>query len=52
MFRAVYDRQRQRGKHHLVSLSHVANKLMRVVYAVLKGQRPYDPSYHVQASNI
>jgi transposase len=43
MFQAIYDRQRQRGKHHLVALSHVANKLMRVVYAVLKGQRPYAP---------
>jgi transposase len=45
MFRAIYERQRQRGKHHLVALSHVANKLTRVVYAVLKGQRPYDPHY-------
>ena len=39
MFQAIYERQRQRGKHHLVALSHVANKLMRVVYAVLKEQR-------------
>lgn len=43
MFRAIYERQRPRGKHHLVALSHVANKLTRVVYAVLKGQRPYEP---------
>jgi transposase len=43
MFQAIYDRQRQRGKHHLVALSHVANKLMRVIYAVLKGRRPYYP---------
>jgi transposase len=47
MFRAVYDRQRQRGTDHLVALSHVANTLMRVVYAVLKGQRPYYPNHHV-----
>lgn len=26
MFQAIYQRQRQRGKHHLVALSHVANK--------------------------
>lgn len=45
MFRAIYERQRQRGKHHLVALSHVANKLTRVVYSVLKGQRPYNPQY-------
>lgn len=51
MLRAMYDCQRQRGKHHLVALSHVANKLMRVIYAVLKGQRPYDPHYQVQTSH-
>lgn len=46
-FRAIYERQRKRGKHHLVALSHVANKLTRVIYSVLKGQRPYDPNYEV-----
>jgi transposase len=46
MLQAIYDRQRQRGKHHLVALSHVANKLTRGIYAVLKGQRPYHPHYH------
>jgi transposase len=51
MLRAIYDRQRQRGKHHLVALSHVANKLMRVIYAVLKGQRPYDPNHQIQTSH-
>jgi transposase len=40
MFPAIYERQRQRGKDHLVALSHVANKLTRVIYAVPKGQRP------------
>jgi hypothetical protein len=45
MFHTIYERQRQRGKHHLVALSHVANKLARVIYSVLKGQRPYDPQY-------
>jgi transposase len=45
MFHTVYERQRQRGKHHLVALSHVANNLTRVIYSVLKGHRPYDPSY-------
>jgi transposase len=49
MCQAIYDRQRQRGKHHLVALSHVANELMRVIYAVLKGQRAYDPHYHARA---
>lgn len=45
MFHAIYERQRQRGKHHLVALSHVANKLARVIYSVLKGRRPYNPQY-------
>jgi transposase len=42
MLQAIYECQRQRGTHHLVALSHVANQRMRVLYAVLKGQRPYD----------
>jgi transposase len=50
MFQAIYERQRQRGKHHLVALSHVANKLTRVIYAVLKGQRPYVPRSHLPAN--
>jgi transposase len=45
MFQAIYDRQRKRGKHHLVALSHVANKLTRMIYSVLKGQRAYVPDY-------
>jgi transposase len=51
MFQAIYERQRHRGKHHLVALSHVANKLMRVVYAVLKEQRPYEARFHVPANS-
>ncbi len=45
MFHTLYERQRKRGKHHLVALSHVANKLTRVIYSVLKGQRPDNPQY-------
>jgi transposase len=51
MFQAIYERQRQRGKHHLVALSHVANKLMRVVYAVLKEQRPYEARSQIPANS-
>ena len=43
MFSAVYDRQIQRGKHHQVALSHVAHKMLHVVFSVLKNQRPYRP---------
>jgi transposase len=51
MFQAIYARQRQRGKPHLVALSHVANQLLRVVYAVLKGQRPSVVHYPVPANS-
>jgi len=45
MFQRIDERQCQRGKHHLVALSHVANKRTRVIDAVLKGHRAYDPLY-------
>ena len=43
MFTAIYDRQRQRGKLHQVAISHVANKLLHVVFSVLKNRKPYQP---------
>lgn len=50
MFQAISERQRKRGKHHLVALSHVANKLTRVMYSVLKGQRASVSNYAMGAS--
>jgi transposase len=47
LFQALYDRQRKRGTHHLVALSHVANKLTCVISSGLKGQRAYVPDYAV-----
>jgi transposase len=43
MCRGLDARQRQRGQHHLVALSPVANKLTCVISSVLKGQRPSEP---------
>jgi len=43
LFRAVYNRHTERGKHHLVALSHVAHKLLHVVFSVLKNRQPYRP---------
>ncbi len=43
LFTQVYQRQIDRGKHHLVALTHVANKMLRVVFSVLKNNRPYTP---------
>ena len=39
MCQALYECQR--GKQHRAARSHVAKKLTRVIYAVLRGQRPY-----------
>lgn len=43
MFKAIYDKQGARGKHPWVALSHVANKMARVVYAVLSQDKDYEP---------
>ena len=43
LFLSVYERQRGRGKHHTVALSHVAHKMLHVVFSVLKNRRPYAP---------
>jgi len=43
LLKPVYDRHREHGKHHLVALSHAANKLLHVIFSVLKNQRPYVP---------
>lgn len=42
MFRTVYEKQKAKGKKHLVAISHVANKLLHVVFSVLKNQKPYE----------
>lgn len=43
LFKSVYERQKARGKHHTVALSHVARKMLHVVFSVLKNKRPYTP---------
>ena len=43
LFKGIYDRQKARGKHHTVALSHVAHKMLHVIFSVLKNQRPYTP---------
>jgi len=42
MFKAVYEKQKAKGKKHLVAISHVANKLLHVVFSVLKNKKPYE----------
>ena len=43
MFKAIYDRQIEKGKLHMVAVSHVANKMMHVIFSVLKNGIPYTP---------
>jgi transposase len=43
MFRAIYEKQMEKNKPHLVAVSHVANKMCHVINAVLKNQKPYKP---------
>jgi len=43
LFMSVYERQRARGKHHTVALSHIAKKMLHVIFSVLKNKRPHTP---------
>lgn len=44
-FAAIYDRHRKdKQKHHATAISHVARKLVEILYAVCKSNLPFDPS--------
>ncbi len=43
LFIMVYERQRDLGKHHTVAISHVAHKMLHVIFSVLKNRKPYKP---------
>ncbi len=43
MFRAIYDRQKEKGKKHLVAASHVARKMLHVIFALLRDNKTYIP---------
>jgi len=42
-FRAYYDKKIAQNKHYLVAISHVAKKLTRVIFSLLKHQKSYEP---------
>ena len=42
-FRAYYDKKIAQNKHYLVAISHVAKKLTRVIFSLLKHQQDYVP---------
>lgn len=43
-FAAYLDKKRAEGKHYYVALSHVAKKLVRVIFALEKSGKPYVPA--------
>lgn len=43
MFKAILEKQKARGKHFEVALSHVERKLVHVIYSVLKNKKDYQP---------
>lgn len=40
-FKEYLDKKRAEGKHYYVALSHVAKKLVRLIYAMEKSRQPY-----------
>jgi transposase len=44
-FRAYYQRKLAKGKPKRLVLNNVANKLLKVMCAVMESQTPYDPNY-------
>jgi len=43
LFLGIYERQKERGKSHRVALSHVGNKLLHVIFSILKNEKEYVP---------
>lgn len=44
MSKAILEKQKARGKHFEVALSHVERKLIHVIYSVLKNKKDYQPT--------
>lgn len=43
VLRDFYQRKRSQGKHHGTAIGAVATKLIRIIYAVLSTNKPYEP---------
>jgi transposase len=43
--KAYYDLKRSQGKHSMVATGAVARRLVHLIYALWKDNRPYDPDY-------
>ena len=42
--RQFYERKRSEGKNHLNTMGHVCHKLISIIFAVLRDNKPYEPS--------
>lgn len=40
-----YERKKLEGKPHFVIMNNISNKLLRIVYSVIKNEIKYDPNY-------
>ena len=45
-----YEEKRRAGKHHFAAVGAVANKLVHIIYAVLRDNKPYVPAVRETAS--
>ena len=48
--RPLYEEKRRSGKHHFAAVGAVANKLVHIIYAVLRDNKPYVPAVRETAS--
>jgi transposase len=39
----VYEQKIKAGRHHFVAIGAVANKLVHIIYAILRDNKPYEP---------
>jgi transposase len=44
-FRTYYDRKHAEGKHAYVIMNNIANKLLKIMCAILRDGIPFDPNY-------
>lgn len=41
--RQLYEKKRASGKSHMTTLGHICRKLLSIIYAVLRDDKPYEP---------
>ena len=41
---AFYQRKRDEGKDHLTAIGHVCHKILAIIFAVLRDNKPYVPA--------